>query len=117
MGANLRRTGKKGASSATLRLCASALLLTLFLAHAPSALALKSIPVTNELERIEITGLGEAHEARGDVLQIETAPGADNVSGRMSVRAVTPGTNPSWFVFALTNTTDKPIERWLAADR
>ena len=35
----------------------------------------------------------------------------------MSVRAATPGTNPAWFVFALTNTTDKPIERWLAADR
>ena len=26
----------------------------------------------------------------------------------MSVRAATPGTNPTWFVFALTNTTDKP---------
>jgi diguanylate cyclase (GGDEF)-like protein/PAS domain S-box-containing protein len=35
----------------------------------------------------------------------------------MSVQAATPGTNPSWFVFALTNTTDKPIERWLVADR
>ena len=35
----------------------------------------------------------------------------------MSVRAATPGTNPAWFVFALTNTTDKPIERWLVADR
>ena len=35
----------------------------------------------------------------------------------MSVRAATPGTNPAWFVFALTNTTDKAVERWLAADR
>ena len=32
-------------------------------------------------------------------------------------RAATPGTNPAWFVFALTNATDKPIERWLTADR
>src|SRR5262249_37539428 len=68
-------------------------------------------------ERVEITALGEAYDSRGDTLQIETAPGGDGIRGRMSVRAATPGTNPSWFVFALTNTTDKGIERWLAADR
>ncbi len=94
--------------------CLAALLL---LAHAPSAHALKAIAIANDLDRIEITVLGEAYEGRGDALQIETAPGADGVRGRMSVRAATPGTNPAWFVFALTNTTDKPIERWLAADR
>ena len=85
--------------------------------HVPAAHALKAIAVGNDLDRIEITALGEAYEGRGDVLQIETAPGADGVSGRMSVRAATPGTNPAWFVFALTNTTDKAMERWLAADR
>src|SRR5262249_26082585 len=89
----------------------------LVLASAPAAYALKSIAVTNELDRVEITALGEAYEGRGDVLQIETAPSGDGVTGRMSVRASTPGTNPAWFVFALTNTTDKPIERWLASDR
>ena len=86
-------------------------------AHAPAAHALKAIAVANDLDRIEITALGEAYEGRGDALQIETAPGADGVRGRMSVRAATPGTNPAWFVFALTNTTDKAVERWLAADR
>jgi diguanylate cyclase (GGDEF)-like protein/PAS domain S-box-containing protein len=89
----------------------------LVLVNAPAAYALKSIAVTNELDRVEITALGEAYEGRGDVLQIETAPSGDGVTGRMSVRATTPGTNPAWFVFALTNTTDKPIERWLASDR
>ena len=93
------------------------LLAVLFLVHAAPAQALKSIAITNDLDRIEITALGEAYEGRGDALQIETAPGADGVRGRMSVRAATPGTNPAWFVFALTNATDKPIERWLAADR
>src|SRR5262245_31376880 len=96
---------------------AALLLLAALLAHAPQALALKAIEINNELERIEITALGEAYEGRGDALQIETAPGADGARGRMSVQAATPGTNPSWFVFALTNTTDKPIERWLVADR
>src|SRR5438045_1805332 len=89
----------------------------LLVAHAPAALALKAIAVSNEADRLEITALGEAYEGRGDTLQIETAPGADGVKGRMSVRAATPGTNPNWFVFALTNTTDKPIERWVTADR
>ena len=81
------------------------------------AYALKSITVGNDLDRLEITALGEAYEGRGDTLQLETAPGADGAGGRMSVRAATPGTNPAWFVFALTNATDKPIERWLTADR
>src|SRR5262245_37268612 len=85
--------------------------------HAPAAHALKAIEINNDLDRIEITALGEAYEGRGDTLQIETAPAADGVRGRMSVRAATPGTNPAWFVFAITNTTDKPIERWLVADR
>src|SRR5215831_7334965 len=96
-------------------LCLVAALLVF--ANAPAAYALKSIAVANDLDRVEITALGEAYEGRGDVLQIETAPSADGVTGRMSVRATTPGTNPAWFVFALTNTTDKPIERWLASDR
>ena len=69
------------------------------------------------LDRIEITALGESYEGRGDTLQIETAPGADGVTQRMSVQAATPGTNPAWFVFALHNTTDKAVERWLTADR
>jgi diguanylate cyclase (GGDEF)-like protein/PAS domain S-box-containing protein len=114
------RTGNASRARATAlrRLLSLALLAAgLLLAHAPAALALKAIAITNDLDRIEITALGEAYEGRGDTLQIETAPGADGVGGRMSVRAVTPGTNPAWFVFALTNTTDKPIERWLAADR
>ncbi|HSR81487.1 MAG TPA: diguanylate cyclase, partial [Hyphomicrobiaceae bacterium] len=89
----------------------------LVFANATCAYALKSIAVANDLDRVEITALGEAYEGRGDVLQIETAPSSDGVTGRMSVRATTPGTNPAWFVFALTNTTDKPIERWLASDR
>src|SRR5512134_1812137 len=99
------------------RRMAALLLVAALLVHAPVALALKAIEIDNDLDRIEITALGEAYEGRGDALQIETAPGADGVRGRMSVQASTPGTNPAWFVFALTNTTDKPIERWLAADR
>lgn len=84
---------------------------------AAPASALKPIVVTPEKEHLEITTLGDAYEGRGDSLMIETAAGGDGVTGRISVKAATPGTNPNWIVFALTNPTDKPIERWLTADR
>ncbi len=91
--------------------------LTLALVSPHTALALEAIVVQADQDRVEITARGEAYEGRGDSLTVETAAGGDGVRGRMSVRAVTSGTNPSWFVFALTNPTDKPIERWLTAER
>jgi diguanylate cyclase (GGDEF)-like protein len=81
------------------------------------ALAVKPIEIGSDQGRVEITTLGELYEARGDSLQVETAAGPVGLAGRMSVSATTPGTNPNWIVFALTNPTDKPVERWLAADR
>ena len=84
---------------------------------ASPAAALTPIVVAPDLERIEITTLGDAYESRGDSLQVETAAGSDGVSGRMTVRAATPGANPNWMVFALSNKTDRPLERWLTADR
>lgn len=86
-------------------------------AVSPAAHALTPIVVEPELEKLEITTLGEAYEGRGDSLQVETAAGNDGVTGRMTVRASVPGANPNWMVFALTNKTDKPLERWLTADR
>ncbi len=85
----------------------------------PASAAVKAIAVGTEQDRIEITapGVGEFHDPRGDNLQIEAAATADGVSSRMAVRAANTGSNPSWIAFALTNKTDKPIERWIAADR
>lgn len=88
-----------------------------FLAPVGPAHALKAIEIGSDQGRVEITTLGELYEQRGDSLQVETAAGEDGLAGRMSVSATTPGTNPNWIVFALTNPTDKPAERWLAADR
>lgn len=88
-----------------------------WLAAASPAAALKPIVVTPDQDYLEITTLGDAYEGRGDNLMVDTVAGGDGVSGRISVRAVTPGTNPNWIVFALTNPTDKSMERWLTADR
>ncbi len=93
-----------------------AAMLALVVQSAP-ALALKPIVVEPDQERIEITTQGEFYDGRGDSLQVETAPAADGMTGRISVTAKTPGTNPNWIVFALSNPTDKPIERWLTAER
>jgi diguanylate cyclase (GGDEF)-like protein len=84
---------------------------------AGSASAMTPIVVQPDLERIEITTLGDAYEGRGDSLQVETAAGTDGVTGRMTVRASVPGANPNWMVFSLSNKTDRPLERWLTADR
>ena len=111
--------GVRRRSGASRVLCAIWLCLACLLAlagHAGPACALKAIEIDPELDRVDITNLGEAYEGRGDNLRIETAPGADGTAGPMSVRAQTPGTSPSWFVFALTNPTDKPFERWLVAE-
>ena len=81
------------------------------------AFALKPIVIEPDQDRVEVTTLGEFYDARGDSLQVETAPAADGMTGRISVTAKTPGTNPNWVVFALTNPTDKPVERWLTAER
>lgn len=88
-----------------------------FLALSLPSAAMSPIVVQPDIERLEITALGDAYEGRGDSMQVETAPGADGVTGRMTVRASVPGANPNWMVFSLTNGTDKPMERWLTADR
>ncbi len=103
-------------------LCARTAALALLVACAllttiGAASALTPIEVTPDQERIDITTVGEAYEGRRDNLQVETAPGVDGATGRMSVRAATAGTNPNWIVFALRNSTDKPFERWLTAER
>jgi diguanylate cyclase (GGDEF)-like protein/PAS domain S-box-containing protein len=81
------------------------------------ALAVEPIVIGPDDERIDITLLGEFYDRRGDKLSVETAPSADGIVGRMTVSAKTAGTNPSWVVFALSNPTDKPVLRWLTAQR
>src|SRR5690606_2915290 len=95
----------------------AALALVLVAAAAQPARALEPITVHPDQDRIEITGQGEVHSGQGDTLQVETASGLDGVRGRMSISATTPGTSPSWIVFALHNPTEKHIERWVTAER
>lgn len=86
------------------------------LINSSAGFALDAITVGDK-ERVELTRLGLAIGGRGDQLQIDTAPGSDGISRRMSVNASTSGTNPNWIVFALRNPTDKAIERWITVER
>jgi diguanylate cyclase (GGDEF)-like protein/PAS domain S-box-containing protein len=83
----------------------------------PARAAVQTITINPDLDRIDITALGEMVEPRGDNLQIEAAAAADGITSRMAVRAANPGSNPSWIAFALTNRSDKPVERWLTSER
>lgn len=98
-------------------LCLVLAIFAMLAAFPDRAWALKPIVIEPDQDRVEVTALGEFYDARGDSLQVETAPAADGMSGRISVTAKTPGTSPNWVVFALTNPTDKPVERWLTAAR
>jgi len=100
-----------------LRSLVCALLLALTVLVPGLAHAIEAIPVDPAAAKIDITAKGELYEGRGDRLQIETAPGPDGYIGRMAVQASTPGTNPGWLVFALSNPTDERITRWLVAAR
>jgi len=82
-----------------------------------SARALEAIVVSPDQKKLDITLLGELYEGRGDSLSVETAPGPDGITGRMAVQATTPGTDPNWVVFALSNRTENRIERILMAQR
>jgi diguanylate cyclase (GGDEF)-like protein/PAS domain S-box-containing protein len=97
-----------------------ALIAAFFIAAASAvapAHAVEPIVIGPGDDKIDITFLGEFYERRGDKISVETAPGADGIASRMTVSAKTPGTNPSWIVFALSNPTDKPVVRFLTAQR
>ena len=111
-GALRRRTGIAPAFAAFI----AAFVIALASMATPSR-AVEPIVIGPDDEKIDITLLGEFYERRGDKLSVETAASADGIAGRMTVSAKTPGTNPSWVVFALSNPTEKSVVRFLTAQR
>ena len=88
------------------------LLAALFvLAGLSPAAAIESVRVPLDASAIDLTQAIESYSSQGDRLQVSTAPGSDGIVRRIEVRALQPGTRPSWIVFALTNDTEEQIER------
>jgi diguanylate cyclase (GGDEF)-like protein/PAS domain S-box-containing protein len=83
---------------------------------APARAELKAIDIGDDQERLDIRSLGELHES-GDSVTITSVPEKGGVSQTFAADATVPGTKPAWFAFALRNTTDKQVERWLVVDR
>lgn len=79
------------------------------------AQALEPVSVNNATDAIDLLPAAQFFSSQGDRLSVQTAPGADGVVKRMEVRARQPGSNPSWVVFALANTTEDQIDRVLVA--
>ena len=118
----LRTQGDRGLRlgairASILRLFPLAALIAVLTVFSSGAFAIEPIVIGPDDEKIDITLLGEFYERRGDKMSVETAPGPDGIASRMTVSAKTSGTNPSWVVFALSNPTDKPVSRWLTAQR
>ena len=87
------------------------LALIFVLAGLSPAAAIESVRVPLDASAIDLTEAVESYSSQGDRLQVSTAPGGDGIVRRIEVRALQPGTRPSWIVFALTNDTDEQIER------
>jgi diguanylate cyclase (GGDEF)-like protein/PAS domain S-box-containing protein len=93
-----------------------AMAVCLMAGSAPAAAELTAIEISNDVDRLDISTLGEFHEPR-DHIVLQTVPGRDGVSQSWSANASVQGTSPAWFAFALRNSTDKQIERWITVDR
>lgn len=109
-----RRGGRRQAVRRLLAVVLAAL--AVVLANG-AARALEPLEIDPDQDRIDIWAHSELYSGRGDRLQIQTAPGPDGITAPIVVDAANPGTNPSWIVFALKNSTDKQIVRWLTARR
>ncbi len=108
------RVNEQGFARALVQLLA--LLASLLAVTLPVRAEVQAIEVTANVDRLDISGLGEFYEQR-EQISLDTAAGKDGITQRWTTSASTPGTRPAWFAFALRNSTDKQIERWIAVDR
>ena len=85
--------------------------------QAASAQELEAIKLSGNQDEIAIAPLSLAVDGQGDNIRVNTAADSDGVRRQMSVQAREHGSNPKWLIFALKNDTDKPITRWLTAEK
>ncbi|MEM1307003.1 MAG: sensor domain-containing phosphodiesterase, partial [Pseudomonadota bacterium] len=82
-----------------------------------TAHALEPILLDGTETRIELLQTKQFQQRKGASLQVETAPGLDRLTGRMSVQSQLRGAQPDWVVFALRNTSERPLTRWITSER
>ncbi|MEO1694682.1 MAG: EAL domain-containing protein, partial [Pseudomonadota bacterium] len=82
-----------------------------------TAQALEPILLDGTETRIELLQTKQFQQRKGASLQVETAPGLDRLTGRMSVQSELRGAQPDWVVFALRNTSERRLTRWITSER
>ncbi len=83
---------------------------------------LKQVTAKGQLKRandsqIDINKKGDFYIGKSKSIQVQTAADAEGISQRMVVRSKVGMAKPNWVVFALKNTSDQQMERWLVAPR
>ncbi len=79
------------------------------------AIALDPIRVSLQDVAIDLSGSVETYNRSDGVLNISTAPDADGIVRRIEVRAEDTDQVSHWAVFALANTSDRQIDRFIVA--
>ncbi len=93
-------------------------LLLLFLAFVCTplpAFAVEPIKIGRDDRALDLSNAVEIHRNQGRNFQISTAPGTDGVVRRIEVEANDAKSSGDWGVFALTNTSDRQLDRLIVA--
>lgn len=77
------------------------------------AWAVEAVDVKADTKVLDLTAVTEFYQGDGDRLQVSTAPGPDGIVQRIEVRARQSGAIPGWVVFALSNNTDRQMDRYI----
>lgn len=108
--------GNKGHSVEFMSRFLSALFVLLAaLTIALPAQALEPVDVSENSSAIDLSGAYELRLGQGERLQVTTAADEDGVVNRIEIRAQDSVTSGNWLVFALANTSDRQLDRLLAA--
>ncbi|BBE72243.1 EAL domain-containing protein [Oharaeibacter diazotrophicus] len=89
--------------------------LLLVLAATAVARAAEPISVPVDAPALDLTSALEYRQETTPSIQVSTAPGADGIVRRIEVRSRGGEANPTWVVFALSNTTDQQLDRLIVA--
>ena len=100
------------------RLKANAVILflaALFVALGSPARALDPVAITGNEAAVDLTSRIQIYRDQGSSFQVQTAPGTDGIVRRIEVEANDERSSGDWAVFAISNPTDRQIDRLIVA--
>ncbi|MHB2265392.1 EAL domain-containing protein [Aliihoeflea sp. PC F10.4] len=79
------------------------------------ARALDPVAITGNEAAVDLTGRIQLYRDQGSSFQVSTAPGTDGIVRRIEVDANDERSSGDWAVFAISNPTDRQIDRLIVA--